>query len=64
LRDPVIPVHRQLKLFSEISQAQAVRIDGQHDAIVALAPNMSQMIIEGVNSIIERNSGGQPKVSS
>jgi len=25
---------------------------------------MSQMIIEGVNSIIERNSGGQPKVSS
>jgi hypothetical protein len=57
-------VHRQLKLFSEISQAQAVRIDGQHDAIVALAPNMSKMIIEGVNSIIERNSGGQPKVSS
>jgi hypothetical protein len=57
-------VHRQLKLFSEISQAQAVRIDGLHDAIVTLAPNMSQMIIEGVNSIIERNSGGQPKVSS
>jgi hypothetical protein len=57
-------VHRQLKLYSEISHAQAVRIDGQHDAIVALAPNMSQMIIEGVNSIIERNNDEQSKVSS
>jgi pimeloyl-ACP methyl ester carboxylesterase len=63
LRDPVIPVHRQLKLYSEIPQAKAVRIDGQHDAIVALAPSMSQMIVDGVNSITERNSSERAQVS-
>jgi 3-oxoadipate enol-lactonase len=63
LRDPVIPVHRQLKLYSEISQANAVRIDGEHDAIVALAPNMGQMIVDGVHSIIERNINESAEVA-
>jgi 3-oxoadipate enol-lactonase len=63
LRDPVIPVHRQLKLYSEISQANAVRIDGEHDAIVALAPNMGQMIVDGIHSIIERNINESAEVA-
>jgi len=52
-----------LKLYSEISQAKAVRIDGEHDAIVVLAPNMGQMIVDGVNSIIERNNDEPAQVS-
>ena len=55
LRDPVIPVKRQLALFSGITNAHAVRIDAEHDAIVAQAPQMAQMIINGVHSIIERS---------
>jgi urease beta subunit len=56
-------VHRQLKLYSEISQANAVRIDGEHDAIVALAPNMGQMIVDGIHSIIERNINESAEVA-
>lgn len=55
LHDPVIPVNRQLKLYSEIPRAQAARISGQHDAIVALAAEIGPMIVAGVNSIVERS---------
>ena len=33
------------------------------DAIVALAPSMGQMIVDGVNSITERNSSERAQVS-
>lgn len=56
LRDPVIPVHRQLDLFAAIPNARASRVDGEHDAIVALAPRMAELIVEGVRSVIDRRS--------
>jgi hypothetical protein len=56
LRDPVIPVHRQLDLFAAIPDARASRIDGEHDAIVAHAPRMADLIIDGVRSVTERRS--------
>jgi len=37
MRDPVVPLRRQVKLFEAIDHAEAFRVDGEHDAIVAVA---------------------------
>jgi len=54
LRDPVIPTYRQLDLYTRIPDAEAVRIDPEHDAIVAHADRMSQFIVDGVHSVRRR----------
>lgn len=55
LRDPVIPVKRQLQLYTSIPRAEARRIDAEHDAIVAEADRMSTMIIESAQSVLARS---------
>jgi len=37
MRDPVVPLRRQVRLFETIEHAAAFRVDGEHDAIVAVA---------------------------
>jgi 3-oxoadipate enol-lactonase len=37
MRDPVVPLRRQVRLFEAIEHAAAFRVDGEHDAIVAVA---------------------------
>ncbi len=54
LRDPVVPVKRQLQLYTSIPNAEARRIDAEHDAIVASADHMSDLIIESAHSVVAR----------
>lgn len=54
LRDPVVPVKRQLQLYTAIPNAQARRIDAEHDAIVAAADHMAELIIESADSVRSR----------
>lgn len=56
LRDPVVPVHRQLKLYSSIPDAQAMRIDAEHDAVVARYGDMAELLVRSVESIRQRSS--------
>ena len=37
MRDTVVPVRRQIRLFQAITGAEAFRVDGDHDAVVAKA---------------------------
>lgn len=55
LRDPVIPVHRQLKLYSSIPNAMAMRIDAEHDAVVARYDDMAELLVQSVDSVVERS---------
>jgi 3-oxoadipate enol-lactonase len=55
LRDPVVPATRQLQLYTSIPDAEARRIDAEHDAIVAAADHMSELIIESANSVLARS---------
>jgi 3-oxoadipate enol-lactonase len=63
LRDPVIPTYRQLDLFTRIPDAEAVRIDAEHDAIVAHADPMARFIIDGVHSV-RRRTGSTDHLST
>ena len=54
LRDPVVPAYRQLELFTSIPDADAVRIDAEHDAIAAHHDRMSDLIIGSVESVLRR----------
>ncbi len=54
LRDPVVPVKRQLQLYTSIPNAQARRIDAEHDAVVAVADQMSSLIVESAHSVLAR----------
>lgn len=55
LRDPVVPVKRQLQLYTSIPNAEARRIDAAHDAIVAAADHMSELILESARSVLSRS---------
>lgn len=55
LRDPVVPVKRQLELYTSIPNAQARRIDAEHDAVVVAADHMSDLIIESAQSVLARS---------
>ena len=41
MRDAVVPVRRQIRLFESIPDAEAFRVDGDHDAVVANAERSS-----------------------
>lgn len=56
LRDPVIPAYRQLDLYTRIPDAHAVRIDAEHDAIVAHSDRMAELIVAGARSVGERSA--------
>lgn len=55
MRDQVVPLRRQVKLFEGIPDAEAFRIDGLHDAAVANADRFVPSLIRAVESIERRS---------
>ena len=55
MRDPVVRVRRQVRLFELIPQAEAFRVDGAHDAIVANADRFAPTLARAVDSVLRRS---------
>ncbi len=54
MRDSVVPVRRQVRLFESIHGAEAFRVDGDHDACIANADRFVPTLIRAVHSVCER----------
>lgn len=54
LRDRVVPLHRQVSLFEGLTDVEAFRVDGDHDAVVALADRFVPTLLRATASVIER----------
>ena len=54
MRDHVVPLRRQLRLFEAIPDAEAFRVDGDHDACIANADRFVPTLIRAVRSVVER----------
>jgi 3-oxoadipate enol-lactonase len=54
MRDRVVPVRRQVRLFEAIPGAEAFRIDGDHDAVVANADRFVPTLLRAVARVVER----------
>lgn len=55
MQDRVVPVRRQTRLFESIPEAEAYRVDGGHDAIVADADRFVPTLLRAVHSVVERS---------
>ncbi len=55
MRDKVVPVRRQVRLFEAIPKAEAFRVDGDHDAVVANADRFVPTLLRAVHSVVERS---------
>lgn len=55
MRDRVVPVRRQVRLFEAIPDAEAFRVDGDHDAVVANAKQFVPTLIRACRSVVERS---------
>lgn len=60
MRDHVVPLRRQLRLFEAIPDAEAFRVDGDHDACIANADRFVPTLVRAVNSVVERAGARQP----
>lgn len=58
MRDKVVPVRRQVRLFESIPKAEAFRVDGDHDAVVANAERFVPTLLRAVHSVVERSPEG------
>jgi 3-oxoadipate enol-lactonase len=54
LRDQLVPVRRQVKLFEMIPDAEAFRVDGAHDAVVANADRFVPTLVRAIESVRRR----------
>jgi 3-oxoadipate enol-lactonase len=54
MRDHVVPVRRQVRLFEAIRGAEAYRVDADHDAVVANADRFVPTLIRAIRSVAER----------
>ena len=54
MRDRVVPLRRQIRLFETIPGAEAFRVDGDHDACVANARRFVATLHRALHSVIER----------
>ncbi len=54
MRDRVVPVRRQIRLFEAIPDAEAFRVDGDHDAVVANAKQFVPTLLRACRSVVER----------
>ena len=52
--DPVVPLRRQVKLFDWIPDAEAFRVEGGHDAVVANAKRFVPQLMRAVDSVVVR----------
>jgi 3-oxoadipate enol-lactonase len=55
MRDRVVPVRRQVRLFESIPDAEAFRVDGDHDACVANAKQFVPTLLRACRSVEERS---------
>jgi 3-oxoadipate enol-lactonase len=55
MRDQVVPLRRQAKLFETIPDTEAFRVDGMHDAVVANADRFVPTLIRSIESIERRS---------
>ncbi len=55
MRDQVVPLRRQVKLFEEISDCEAFRVDGLHDAVVANSDRFAPTLIRAIDSVLQRS---------
>jgi 3-oxoadipate enol-lactonase len=55
MRDRVVPVRRQVRLFEAIPDAEAFRVDGDHDACVANAKQFVPTLLRACRSVVERS---------
>lgn len=53
MRDEVVPVRRQIRLFQAIKDCEAFRIDGNHDAILA-KPEFPHLLVRSIDSVAQR----------
>jgi 3-oxoadipate enol-lactonase len=54
MRDRVVLVRRQVRLFESIHGAEAFRVDGDHDACISNADRFVPTLIRAVHSVCER----------
>lgn len=55
MRDRVVPVRRQVRLFESIRGAEAFRVDGDHDAVIANAERFVPTLLRAIHSVVERS---------
>jgi len=55
MRDQVIPLRRQVRLFEPIDDAEAFRVDGGHDAVVANAARFGPTLLRAIDSVLRRS---------
>jgi len=54
MRDRVVPVRRQVRLFEAIPGAEAFRVDAEHDAVIAGATRFVPTLLRACHSVRER----------
>jgi 3-oxoadipate enol-lactonase len=54
MRDHVVPLRRQVRLFEWIPGAEAFRVDADHDAVVANADRFVPALVRAVDSVVAR----------
>jgi 3-oxoadipate enol-lactonase len=55
MRDKVVPTRRQVRLFEGIHRAEAYRVDGDHDAVIANADRFVPTLLRSIGSVVERS---------
>jgi pimeloyl-ACP methyl ester carboxylesterase len=59
MRDHVVPLRRQVRLFEWIPGAEAFRIDADHDAVVANADRFVPTLLRALRSVTARASAAR-----
>jgi 3-oxoadipate enol-lactonase len=54
MRDTVVPVRRQIRLFQSIPDCEAYRVDGDHDAVISM-PAFGPLLARACASVAERS---------
>jgi pimeloyl-ACP methyl ester carboxylesterase len=54
MRDRVVPVKRQMRLFEALPRAEAFRVDADHDAVYAAADQFVPTLVRACKSAVER----------
>ena len=55
MRDEIVPVRRQIRLFEGIAGAKVYRIDGGHDAVVARQDVFVPTLLQAIESVVSRS---------
>lgn len=59
MADHVVPVRRQVRLFESIHGAEAYRVDGEHDVVVAKPERFVPTLQRAAHSVVERVTAGR-----